>query len=74
MITTYALTNAMNWSISYLSVGVVAFATMFIALLTNFNQCGDESETKTESKSEWNFGIISGGIGLFLGMLALIPS
>jgi len=44
---------------------------MFIALLTNFNQCGDESETQTESKSEWNFGIISGGIGLFLGMLAL---
>ncbi|MFA0273493.1 MFS transporter TsgA, partial [Vibrio sp. 10N.222.48.A11] len=36
-----------------------------------FNQCSDESATQTESKSEWNFGIISGGIGLFLGMLAL---
>ncbi|ROO76304.1 TsgA-like MFS transporter [Vibrio crassostreae] len=71
LITTYALTNAMNWSISYLSVGVVALATMFIALLTNFSQCGGEGATQTESKSEWNFGIISGGIGLFLGMLAL---
>lgn len=71
MITTYALTNAMNWSISYLSVGVVALATMFVALLTNFNQCSGESSTEQEAQSEWNFGIISGGIGLFLGMLAL---
>ncbi|HGY9579999.1 TPA: MFS transporter TsgA [Vibrio harveyi] len=71
LITTYALTNAMNWSISYLSVGVVALATMFVALLTNFNQCGDESGSEQEAKSEWNFGIISGGVGLFLGMLAL---
>ena len=70
-ITTYALTNAMNWSISYLSVGVVALATMFVALLTNFNQCGGESGSEQEAKSEWNFGIISGGVGLFLGMLAL---
>ncbi|WP_281188321.1 MFS transporter TsgA [Vibrio harveyi] len=71
LITTYALTNAMNWSISYLSVGVVALATMFVALLTNFNQCGGESCSEQEAKSEWNFGIISGGVGLFLGMLAL---
>ncbi|CAH1579771.1 MFS transporter TsgA [Vibrio owensii] len=71
LITTYALTNAMNWSISYLSVGVVALATMFVALLTNFNQCGGESDSEQEAKSEWNFGIISGGVGLFLGMLAL---
>lgn len=71
LITTYALTNAMNWSISYLSVGVVALATMFIALLTNFNQCGAESGSEQEAQSEWNFGIISGGVGLFLGMLAL---
>lgn len=71
LITTYALTNAMNWSISYLSVGVVALATMFVALLTNFNQCGGESGPEQEAKSEWNFGIISGGVGLFLGMLAL---
>ncbi|MFV8456628.1 MFS transporter TsgA [Vibrio owensii] len=71
LITTYALTNAMNWSISYLSVGIVALATMFVALLTNFNQCGGESGAEQEAKSEWNFGIISGGVGLFLGMLAL---
>ncbi len=70
MITTYALTNAMNWSISYLSVGVVALATMLVALLTNFNQCSGE-KSEQEEKSEWNFGIISGGVGLFLGMLAL---
>lgn len=71
LITTYALTNAMSWSISYLSVGMVALATMFVALLTNFNQCDSESGTEQEAKSEWNFGIISGGVGLFLGMLAL---
>ncbi|MGR5244094.1 MFS transporter TsgA [Vibrio sp. PNB23_22_6] len=71
LVTTYALTNAMNWSISYLSVGMVALATMFVALLTNFNQCGGESGSEQEVKSEWNFGIISGGVGLFLGMLAL---
>ncbi|MEZ9671377.1 MFS transporter TsgA [Vibrio lentus] len=71
MITTYVLTNSMNWSISYLSVGIVALATMFVALLTNFNQCSGESGDDQEVKSEWNFGIISGGVGLFLGMLAL---
>ncbi|MEZ8695869.1 MFS transporter TsgA [Vibrio lentus] len=71
MITTYVLTNSMNWSISYLSVGIVALATMFVALLTNFNQCSGESGDEQEVKSEWNFGIISGGVGLFLGMLAL---
>ncbi|MEZ9289716.1 MFS transporter TsgA [Vibrio lentus] len=71
MITTYVLTNSMNWSISYLSVGIVALATMFVALLTNFNQCSGESGDEQEAKSEWNFGIISGGVGLFLGMLAL---
>ncbi len=71
LITTYALTHAMNWSISYLSVGVVALATMFVALLTNFKPCHGETESEQDVKSEWNFGIISGGIGLFLGMLAL---
>ncbi|KJF93713.1 transporter [Photobacterium angustum] len=71
LITTYALTHAMNWSISYLSVGVVALATMFVALLTNFKPCHCETESEQDVKSEWNFGIISGGIGLFLGMLAL---
>lgn len=71
MITTYVLTNSMNWSISYLSVGIVALATMFVALLTNFNKCSGESGDEQEVKSEWNFGIISGGVGLFLGMLAL---
>ncbi|MEF1304603.1 MFS transporter TsgA, partial [Vibrio owensii] len=30
-----------------------------------------ESGSEQEAKSEWNFGIISGGVGLFLGMLAL---
>ena len=71
LITTYALTHAMNWSISYLSVGVVALATMFVALLTNFKPCHGDTESEQDVKSEWNFGIISGGIGLFLGMLAL---
>ncbi|HIF9493969.1 TPA: MFS transporter TsgA [Photobacterium damselae] len=71
LITTYALTHAMNWSISYLSVGVVALATMFVALQTNFKQCHEDAESEHVTQSEWNFGIISSGIGLFLGMLAL---
>ncbi|WP_394493744.1 MFS transporter TsgA [Shewanella sp. ENK2] len=72
MITTYALTNALSWSYSYLAVGIVALATAAIALLTNFDLCESTSATdEAEEKSEWNLGIISGGVGLFLGMLSL---
>lgn len=73
LITTFSLTHNMSWSYSYLSVGMVALVTLGIVALTRFNVC----ETATSSglsdavKSEWNPGIISGGIGLFLGMLAL---
>ena len=72
MITTYALSNALSWSYSYLAVGIVALATAAIALLTNFDLCeSNPSTTEVEEKSEWNLGIISGGLGLFLGMLSL---
>lgn len=71
LITTYALTNALGWSISYLSIGLVALATTLMVIATNFSSCEAPAETQEEAKSEWNFGIISGGIGLFLGMLAL---
>ncbi|EEY72036.1 putative transporter [Grimontia hollisae] len=71
LITTYALTNALGWSISYLSIGLVALATTLMVVATNFSACETPAETQEEAKSEWNFGIISGGIGLFLGMLAL---
>ncbi|WP_299805941.1 MFS transporter TsgA [uncultured Shewanella sp.] len=72
LITTYALSNALSWSYSYLAVGVVALATAAIALATNFELCEAKGKTEeSEDKSEWNLGIISGGLGLFLGMLAL---
>lgn len=71
LITTYALTNSMSWSISYLTVGCVALGTAIIALLTNFNACEFQQDDESQNKSEWNFGLISGGVGLFLGMLAL---
>ncbi|QQX82642.1 MFS transporter TsgA [Shewanella sp. KX20019] len=72
LITTYALSHALSWSYSYLAVGIVALATAAIALATNFELV--ETQTSAESgkdESEWNLGIISGGVGLFLGMLAL---
>ncbi|GIU13960.1 MULTISPECIES: MFS transporter TsgA [unclassified Shewanella] len=72
LITTYALSNALSWSYSYLAVGIVALATAAIALATNFELCETKSESEqSKDKSEWNIGIISGGLGLFLGMLAL---
>ncbi|MCL1045321.1 MFS transporter TsgA [Shewanella electrodiphila] len=71
LITTYALTNSLSWSYSYLAVGIVALATAAIALLTNFDLCESNTTEAAEEKSEWNLGIISGGLGLFLGMLSL---
>ncbi|MGS0825129.1 MFS transporter TsgA [Shewanella sp. 0m-8] len=72
LITTYALSNALSWSYSYLAVGIVALATAAIALATNFELCETKGEAATsKDQSEWNLGIISGGLGLFLGMLAL---
>ncbi|UJF20796.1 MFS transporter TsgA [Shewanella sp. OMA3-2] len=72
LITTYALSNALSWSYSYMAVGVVALGTAIVALLTNFSLCESSNDSASlTDKSEWNLGIISGGIGLFLGMLAL---
>lgn len=73
LITTFALTHNMSWSYSYLSVGMVALVTLGIVALTRFNACeaAPSSGPSDAVKSEWNPGIISGGIGLFLGMLAL---
>ncbi|EKM6033994.1 MFS transporter TsgA, partial [Salmonella enterica] len=58
---------------SYLSVGMVALLTSGVGALTRFTACETApAEDRTDTvKSEWNPGIISGGIGLFLGMLAL---
>ncbi|PLM54852.1 MFS transporter TsgA, partial [Klebsiella michiganensis] len=73
LITTYALTHNMSWSYSYLSVGMVALVTLGIVALTRFSACEatPSAEQLDTAKSEWNPGIIIGGIGLFLGMLAL---
>ncbi|MEZ9197346.1 MFS transporter TsgA [Shewanella sp. 10N.286.54.B9] len=72
LITTYALSNALSWSYSYLAVGIVALATAAIALATNFSLVESQTTNETgKDESEWNLGIISGGLGLFLGMLAL---
>jgi TsgA-like MFS transporter len=72
LITTYALSHALSWSYSYLAVGIVALATAAIALATNFELCEPQKDGEdSKDESEWNLGIISGGVGLFLGMLAL---
>ncbi|MCU8074887.1 MFS transporter TsgA [Shewanella sp. SM29] len=71
LITTYALTSSLSWSYSYLAVGLVAFGTVIITLFTHFSICEQSSTTQEKQQSEWNLGIISGGIGLFLGMQAL---
>ncbi|AQS39252.1 Major Facilitator Superfamily transporter [Shewanella psychrophila] len=74
LITTYALSHALSWSYSYLAVGLVALGTAMMAMMTNFDLCESNNSNETDSsseKSEWNFSIISAGIGLFLGMLAL---
>ncbi|QFU25392.1 MFS transporter TsgA [Shewanella eurypsychrophilus] len=73
LITTYALSHALSWSYSYLAVGLVALGTAMMALMTNFELCekSANSDDSSAEQSEWNFSIISAGIGLFLGMLAL---
>lgn len=76
LITTYALSHALSWSYSYLAVGLVALGTAMMAMMTNFDLCENKSKNSNETasggeKSQWNFSIISAGIGLFLGMLAL---
>ena len=73
LITTFALTHNMSWSYSYLSVGMVALLTLGVVALTRFTACetAPTADRTDKVKSEWNPGIISGGIGLFLGMLAL---
>ena len=72
LITTYALTHTLAWSLSYLAVGIVAVITLVIVALTNFSACEAQAGSQHDNgKSEWNFGVISSGVGLFLGMLAL---
>lgn len=70
MITTYALTHDLSWASSYLMVGLVAVLMLFIIILTNFDLISHPT-VKQSQPSEWNFGILSAGIGLFLAMLAL---
>ncbi|MDA1379700.1 hypothetical protein PCI56_07330 [Plesiomonas shigelloides subsp. oncorhynchi] len=60
--TTYTLTRSMSWSYSYLTVGGVALVTMLIAALTNFRRCEQSTESSDNAKSEWNFGLLSGGL------------
>lgn len=70
LITTYALTHDLSWASSYLMVGLVAVLMLFIIILTNFDLISQPT-VKQSQPSEWNFGILSAGIGLFLAMLAL---
>lgn len=70
LITTYALTHNLSWASSYLMVGLVAVLMLFIIILTNFDLISQPT-VKQSQPSEWNFGILSAGIGLFLAMLAL---
>lgn len=70
LITTYALTHDLSWASSYLMVGLVTVLMLFIIILTNFDLISHPT-AKQSQPSEWNFGILSAGIGLFLAMLAL---
>ena len=72
MITTYALTNNLYWASSYLMVGLVAVLMLLVIILTNFDLISHPTVTQQKPlPSEWNFGILSAGFGLFLAMLAL---
>lgn len=70
LITTYALTHDLSWASSYLMVGLVTVLMLFIIILTNFDLISHPTAKQSQA-SEWNFGILSAGIGLFLAMLAL---
>ncbi|MBZ6067136.1 MFS transporter TsgA [Aeromonas schubertii] len=70
LVTTYTLTHSMGWSWSYLAVGMVSLLTLFIAGMTDFSGAG-VGGAQQEERCEWNAGVLSGGLGLFLGMLAL---
>ncbi|MCX8684046.1 MULTISPECIES: MFS transporter TsgA [unclassified Gilliamella] len=70
LITTYALTHDLSWASSYLMVGLVTVLMLFIIILTNFDLVSHPTVRQSQP-SEWNFGILSAGIGLFLAMLAL---
>ena len=74
LITTYALTHDLSWATSYLTVGIVTVLMLVIILFTNFNLISKphaDQKQQSHQKSEWNFGILSAGFGLFLAMLAL---
>ena len=72
LITTYALTHNLSWASSYLTVGIVAVLMLIIILFTNFDLINQpKAKQEKHQRSEWNFGIISSGFGLFLAMLAL---
>lgn len=71
LITTYALTHSLSWSFSYLMVGAVALITVVIVYFTHFDLLKVDNKACNPKKSEWNFGISSAGVNLFLAMLAL---
>lgn len=74
LITTYSLTHALSWASSYLTVGIIAVLMLVIIISTNFDLMVAPKvvkKQKNNQKSEWNFGILSAGLGLFLAMLAL---
>ena len=73
LITTTALFHNFHWATSYLVVGMVSLFAVVIIALTNFefiNKSKQAVNIKAEG-SEWNFGIFSAGISLFIAMLAL---
>lgn len=74
LITTYALTHAFSWASSYLTVGFIAVLVLAVIIFTKFDLISAPQSIKKQhnnQKSEWNFGILSAGLGLFLAMLAL---
>ncbi|MBV7315299.1 MFS transporter TsgA [Shewanella sp. NIFS-20-20] len=74
LLTTYALSQHLAWSSSYLIAGIIALLTVTLSLMTNFSASEDHLSSNVISKaspSEWNIGILMGGFGLFMVMLSL---
>lgn len=73
LITTSVLLYNLKWSTSYLIVGIISLLMVVIVSLTNFNAINNTNPNNNHrsTKSEWNFGLFSAGISLFLAMLAL---
>jgi MFS transporter, TsgA protein len=75
--TTFLLLKKISWSYSFIAISCFAIISLAITIFTNFSTCNENqtqannSKNNNENETEWNSGIIGGGICLFIAMLAL---